>query len=161
MSRQSAGILLFHVSDGQLSVLLVHPGGPFWAKKDDGVWSIPKGEYGDNEDAIDAALREFQEETGMAPSGADLIDLGQVKQRGGKQVHAWAAEGDFDVSTLRSNLFDMQWPPRSGVTRQFPEVDRAQWCDVDTAHRKIIPAQAALVDRLVEWLRARGGPGPT
>jgi predicted NUDIX family NTP pyrophosphohydrolase len=154
MSRRSAGILLFSAAEGKLRVLLVHPGGPLWVNKDAGAWSIPKGEYGEDEDPRAAALREFREETGLDLAAPDLIDLGQVKQKGGKVVSAWAAEGDFDVSQLRSNDFEMQWPPKSGVMRRFPEVDRAQWCDPDTARQKILPAQAELIDRLITALGA-------
>lgn len=153
MSGRSAGILLFHIRDERLRVLLVHPGGPFWQRKDDGAWSLPKGEYAGDESAADAAVREFREETGMSLSATRLIDLGEIRQRSGKRIRAWAAEGDFDVNELTSNVFELEWPPRSGKTRQFPEVDSAQWCDPETARRKLIPGQADLVDRLVSALR--------
>ena len=135
-------------------MLLVHPGGPFWAKKDLGAWSIPKGECDDGEELRDCALRELGEELGAAPAlAADaLIELGSVRQKSGKVVHGWAAEADFDPSTLRSNAFTMEWPPRSGVEREFPEVDRAEWFDPETARRKINPAQAEFVDRLLDRL---------
>jgi predicted NUDIX family NTP pyrophosphohydrolase len=156
MSKVSAGILLFKIRQGRLSVLLVHPGGPFWRNKDAGAWSIPKGEHTGEEDARDAAFREFEEETGVRLPDTRAIDLGLIRQKGGKQVRAWAVEGEFDTTALRSNLFDMEWPPRSGRTERFPEVDRAQWCDPDTARTKIIPAQAELVERLISILRDQG-----
>jgi predicted NUDIX family NTP pyrophosphohydrolase len=129
-------------------VLLVHPGGPFWDKRDAGAWSIPKGEYADGEDARACALREFEEELG-SPLGTDeLVDLGSVRQRNGKVVTAWAAEGDLDPAGVRSNTFALEWPPRSGRMREFPEVDRAEWFPLEQAREKLIPAQAALLDRL-------------
>jgi predicted NUDIX family NTP pyrophosphohydrolase len=135
-------------------VLLVHPGGPFWAKKDLGAWSIPKGECGEGEEPLDCALRELGEELGAPPAlVADaLIELGSVHQKSGKAVHGWAAEADFDPSTLRSNAFTMEWPPRSGMQREFPEVDRAEWFDPETARRKILAAQADFIDRLLDRL---------
>jgi predicted NUDIX family NTP pyrophosphohydrolase len=131
-------------------VLLVHPGGPFWAKKDLGAWSIPKGEYAEGEDPRACALRELGEELG-ADLGLDpkrLIELGSVRQKGGKAVECWAAEADFDPAGLRSNTFSIEWPPRSGVQREFPEVDRAEWLALEQAREKINPAQAELLDRL-------------
>jgi predicted NUDIX family NTP pyrophosphohydrolase len=149
--KRSAGILLHRRgSNGEREVLLVHPGGPFWAKKDAGVWSIPKGEYDDGEDAWAAALREFAEEIGAPPPDGDLVDLGEVRQRSGKTVVAWALEGDADVAAIRSNTFTMEWPPRSGTMREFPEIDRAGWFGPDEAREKILPAQAPLLDRLDE-----------
>lgn len=150
----SAGILLYRLAGDSPEALLVHPGGPLWTKKDLGAWSIPKGEPDDEEDLRDCALRELGEELGAAPSLApgDLIELGTVRQKSGKVVHGWAAEADFDPSTLRSNAFSMEWPPRSGVQREFPEVDRAEWFDPETARLKINPAQVAFVDRLLELL---------
>jgi predicted NUDIX family NTP pyrophosphohydrolase len=131
-------------------VLLVHPGGPVWARRDLGAWSIPKGEHGDDEDPRAAALREFEEELGSAPPPADaLAELGAVRQKSGKVVTAFAVEGDLDPATVRSNTFTMEWPPRSGVTREFPEIDRAEWFGVDEARERINPAQAELLDRLV------------
>jgi predicted NUDIX family NTP pyrophosphohydrolase len=159
VSKRSAGILLFKVDDGAPQVLLVHPGGPFWKKKDAGAWSIPKGEYEDDEQARVAAVREFGEETGLALAERELVELGDVRQKNGKVVTAWAVEGDFDVTALRSNDFEIEWPPRSGRRQRFPEVDRAQWCDPDTAREKLIPAQAAFVDRLLELLRRDGRLG--
>ena len=150
--RRSAGILLFRRAPGGPEVLIVHPGGPFWAKKDAGAWSIPKGEYEDGEDPRACALREFEEETGSAPPSEALIDLGEVRQKNGKRVTAWAAEGELDAGAVRSNTFTMQWPPRSGVEREFPEVDRAEWFDPETARSKILPAQAELIDRLLAHL---------
>ena len=151
--RRSAGILLYRVAAGGVEFLLVHPGGPFWAKKDDGAWSIPKGEIDEDEDHRACALRELGEELGSPPAldPDELIELGTVRQKS-KVVHGWAAEADFDPATLRSNTFTMQWPPRSGVEREFPEVDRAEWFDPATARRKILPAQVELLDRLLERL---------
>lgn len=150
-SRRSAGILLYRRgADGDREVLLVHPGGPFWTRKDLGAWSIPKGEHGDEEDPQACALRELEEETGVALDAGGLMDLGEVRQRGGKVVRAWACEGDLDVTRLVSNTFTMEWPPRSGRQQEFPEVDRAAWFEVDEARRRINPAQAAFLDRLEE-----------
>jgi predicted NUDIX family NTP pyrophosphohydrolase len=156
MARRSAGILLYRRPGPEPEVLLVHPGGPFWAKKDDGAWSIPKGEDADDEDPRAAALREFEEELGTAPpDGADaLLDLGEVRQRSGKVVTAYALEGDLDASAISSNTFPMEWPPRSGRTQDFPEVDRAGWFAPADARAKLNPAQAELVDRLLERLTA-------
>jgi predicted NUDIX family NTP pyrophosphohydrolase len=149
--KRSAGILLHRRgSNGEREVLLVHPGGPFWAKKDAGVWSIPKGEYDDSEDAQAAALREFAEEIGAPPPDGDLVALGEIRQRSGKTVVAWALEGDADADAVRSNTFTMEWPPRSGSMREFPEIDRAGWFGLDEAREKILPAQAPLLDRLDE-----------
>lgn len=148
MPRQSAGILLYRRAAGTLEVLLVHPGGPYWAEKDVGAWSIPKGEYEEGEDARACALREFEEELGSAPPAATLAELGTVKQSGGKVVTAWAAEGDLDAAGAQSNTFTMEWPPRSGVMREFPEVDRAEWFAMEDARSRINPAQAVFLDRL-------------
>lgn len=150
--KRSAGVLLFRLAGEGAQVLLVHPGGPFWAKKDLGGWSIPKGEYDEGEDSRACALRELEEELGSPPAIAEeeLIDLGEVRQKGGKRVHAWAAEADFDPAALCSNTFKVQWPPRSGKEREFPEVDRAEWFSPEEAREKLIPAQAAFVDRLLE-----------
>jgi predicted NUDIX family NTP pyrophosphohydrolase len=150
--RRSAGILLFRRAPGGPEVLIVHPGGPFWAKKDLGAWSIPKGEYEDGEDARTCALREFEEETGTAPPAEALIELGEIRQKNGKRVTAWAAEGELDADAITSNTFTMQWPPRSGRMQEFPEIDRAGWFGADAAREKLNPAQAAFVDRLVERL---------
>ncbi|MEB3367189.1 NUDIX domain-containing protein [Saccharopolyspora mangrovi] len=151
VSKRSAGILLYRPDGPQ--VLVVHPGGPFFKNKDAGAWTLPKGEYEPDEDPKAAALREFTEETGMALPDHDLVALGEVKLRSGKVIKAWAAEGDFDVESLRSNTFDLEWPPRSGRRQTFPEVDRALWCDPTTARQKLNPAQIPFVDRLVELLR--------
>jgi predicted NUDIX family NTP pyrophosphohydrolase len=148
--RRSAGIVLYRAGDGGPEVLLVHPGGPFWAKKDLGAWSIPKGEYEPGEDPQACALREFEEETGTALPEQALVELGAVVQKAGKEVTAWAARGDLDPATVRSNSFTMQWPPRSGREQEFPEIDRAEWFALDEARAKLVAAQADLLDRLVE-----------
>ena len=153
-SRQSAGILLYRRHQGRLQVLLVHPGGPFWARKDLGAWSIPKGEYAPDEDPEHAARREFAEETG-ATLKTDVIPLGEVTQKGGKRVLAFAAEGDFDPNDLRSNTFPLEWPPRSGKTIDVPEVDRAAWFDLEEAGARIFEAQKPLLQKLLE-LNAKG-----
>lgn len=147
MSRKSAGLLLFRRRAGQLEVLLVHPGGPFWARKDEGAWSIPKGEIEETEDPLAAARREVREETGASPAG-QFSALTPIRQAGGKVVHAWAVEGDFDPATLASNTFEMEWPPRSGRQQAFPEVDRAAWFVLDVARRKILKGQLPLLDEL-------------
>jgi predicted NUDIX family NTP pyrophosphohydrolase len=145
----SAGILLHRVRDGRREVLLVHPGGPFWARRDAGAWSIPKGEYDEGEDPLACARREFEEELGAPPPAAeDLVELGTITQRGGKRVTAWAAAGDLDPEAVRSNTFTLEWPPRSGRMREFPEIDRAAWFPLVEAREKINPAQAVLLDRL-------------
>jgi predicted NUDIX family NTP pyrophosphohydrolase len=136
VSKQSAGILLYRINDKNLEVFLVHPGGPFWAKKDQGAWSIPKGEFDEEEEGIFAAKREFLEETGMAVEG-EAIPLSPQKQKGGKLVYAWAVEGNLDPAEVRSNTFEMEWPPRSGRLGSFPEIDRAGWFPVEEALRKI------------------------
>jgi predicted NUDIX family NTP pyrophosphohydrolase len=153
VGKRSAGILLYRVAGGAPEILLVHPGGPFWARKDAGAWSIPKGEYLDGEDPRTCALREFEEETGTRLAPAELIELGSVKQKGGKVVSAWAAEGDLDADSVRSNTFTMEWPPRSGQTAEFPEIDRAAWFAVDAAREKLVSAQTEFLDRLLERLR--------
>ena len=153
MAKRSAGILLHRAGSDGREVLLVHPGGPFWAKRDDRAWSIPKGEYDDGEAPLAAALREFEEEIGTALDDVgDLLELGEVRQRNRKLVTAWAVEGDVDASTVRSNTFTMEWPPRSGKTEEFPEIDRAEWFTLARAREKLIEAQAAFVDRLEERL---------
>ena len=153
MAKRSAGLLLYRRQDEWIEVFLVHPGGPFWAKKDLGAWSIPKGEYSDGEDPLGAARREFQEETGF-PAPPDAVALGDLKQAGGKIVAAWAAEGDCDPAKLVSNVCEIEWPPRSGRTIEIPEVDRAGWFSIDEARRKILPSQFPFLDRLVSALRA-------
>ncbi|HUB77652.1 MAG TPA: NUDIX domain-containing protein [Bryobacteraceae bacterium] len=152
MAKKSAGLLLFRDSRAGVEVLLVHPGGPFWARKDEGAWSIPKGEFEDGEDPLAAAKREFEEETGTRPEG-EFMALGAIKQAGGKVVHGWAVRGDFDPAGLRSNTFRMEWPPRSGKHAEFPEVDRAEWFGLDDAGRKIVKGQAAFLERLAELIR--------
>jgi predicted NUDIX family NTP pyrophosphohydrolase len=147
MPKRSAGILMYRRPGTGLEVLLVHPGGPFWAKKDLGAWSIPKGEYAADEEPLAVAAREFEEETGARPRG-DFLPLGEVVQPGRKAVAAWAVEGDFDVATLKSNLFELEWPPRSGRRVSFPEVDRAEWFSIPDARRKILPGQTPFLDRL-------------
>jgi predicted NUDIX family NTP pyrophosphohydrolase len=148
VARRSAGIVLYR-SAPALEVLLVHPGGPFFAKKDAGVWSIPKGEYEDGDDPLACALREFEEETGTRVDAASAVELGTIVQRAGKRVTAWGIEGDLDAAATHSNTFVMEWPPRSGVQREFPEVDRSQWFTADEAREKLVPAQVELLDRLV------------
>lgn len=169
--KESAGILLFRIAGPDtaapgnqrgegVELLLVHPGGPFWAKRDLGAWSIPKGECEEGEDRRDCALRELGEELGAAApalAAGSLIDLGSVRQKAGKVVHAWAAEGDFDPAALHSNTFTMEWPPRFGVQREFPEIDRAEWFAPAAARRKVLAAQAAFVDRLLDRLEGRAG----
>jgi predicted NUDIX family NTP pyrophosphohydrolase len=156
-NRVSAGLLMYRRSPSGLEVLLAHPGGPFFRNKDEGVWTIPKGEVDPGEDDLLAtARREFVEELGMRPEGT-FLPLTPIKQKGGKIVHAWAVEGDLDVTKVVSNTFTMEWPPKSGRQVEFPEIDRAEFFDVETAKRKINPAQAALVDELVERL---GGSRP-
>ncbi len=145
---RSAGILLHRRTTSGLEVLLVHPGGPLWARRDLGAWSIPKGEYGPDEAPLSAARREFEEELGVAAPEGPVEDLGEVRQKSGKLVRAWALAGDVDASHVRSNVFALEWPPRSGTMREFPEVDRAQWFAVAVAREKITPAQVALLDRL-------------
>ena len=153
-TKRSAGILLFRRAGGETEFLLVHPGGPFWARKDLGAWSIPKGQIEDEEEPRACAIRELEEELGPAPEldPDELIELGSIRQRAGKTVEAWAAEGEFDPAELASNTFTMEWPPRSGGEREFPEVDRAEWFDLEGAREKILPAQAEFIDRLLERL---------
>jgi predicted NUDIX family NTP pyrophosphohydrolase len=148
MPKRSAGILMYRRPDARLELLLVHPGGPFWARKDLGAWSIPKGEFDEGEDPLDAARREFEEELGSAPPSSALVPLGSVRQKNRKEVLAWAAEGDLDPSTVRSNTFTIEWPPRSGREASFPEIDRAEWFPVELAREKLNPAQAEFLDRL-------------
>ena len=148
-------MLLFRRQGPSLEVLLVHPGGPFWAKRDRGAWSIPKGEYQPEEEPMDAARREFREETGFPPEG-DLLPLGEVKQPGGKIVQAWALEGDCDPALLRSNTFLLEWPPRSGKKMTVPEADRAAWFSIPEARERLLPGQAPFLDRLVQILEAGG-----
>lgn len=153
----SSGLLLHRRRGDALQVLLVHPGGPVWARRDAGAWSVPKGEYAEGEEPLAAARREFAEELGTAPPPGEPIDLGEIRQKGGKRVRAWALAGDLDVRQITSNTFAMEWPPRSGRTREFPEVDRAQWFDLAAAREKINPGQAELLTRL----QAALGDGPS
>jgi predicted NUDIX family NTP pyrophosphohydrolase len=151
MPRLSAGLLMYRIKDGVLQVLLAHPGGPFFAKKDEGAWSIPKGEPDADGDLLVTAQREFEEETGLKPTGP-FIPLKSIKQKGGKVVHAWALEDDCDPKAIRSNTFTMEWPPRSGKQQEFPEIDRAEWFDLATARTKIKGGQEGLIDELEAML---------
>ena len=152
----SAGILLYRQRGATLEVLLVHPGGPVWARRDLGAWSVPKGEYvAGEEEPLEAARREFTEELGSPPPAGEPVDLGEVCQKSGKRVRAWALPGDLDVADVHSNTFAMEWPPRSGQMREFPEVDRAEWFALAEARERINPAQAAFVDRLADAVGAR------
>jgi predicted NUDIX family NTP pyrophosphohydrolase len=155
MPAISAGILLYRRRSGEIEVLLAHPGGSFWQSKDAGAWMIPKGEFEPGEDAAAAALREFEEELGSRPEG-DPRPLGRIRQAGGKWVEAFALEGDLDVERIDSNLFEMEWPPRSGRLQAFPEVDRAAWMTLADAGEKILPSQRPLLDRLLEDLAGGG-----
>lgn len=148
MASRSAGLLVYDVDDGETRVLLVHPGGPFWANKDDGAWSIPKGEHDPDEDPLAAAYREFAEELGVAAPDGPAEPLGEITQSSGKRVTAWAVRGHVDVDAIASNTFEMEWPPKSGRRQQFPEVDRAAWFALAEARVKLLPAQVALLDQL-------------
>ena len=157
MPRVSAGLFLYRRRPASgVEVLLVHPGGPLWARKDDGAWSIPKGEYDEGDDPATRAEEEFAEELGREAPPGPRLDLGEVRQAGGKRVQAWAVHGDLDTTVTTSNLFEMEWPPRSGQRRSFPEVDRAQWFTLDEARGKILAGQVPLLERLDTLL----GPGP-
>lgn len=149
--NKSAGLLLYRRTKRGLEVLLAHPGGPFWQQKDEGAWTVPKGIVGSDEDRLSAAKREFFEETGHAPGGEHL-SLEEAKQPGGKIVHVWAVEGDFDPAALRSNMFEMEWPPRSGRRQSFPEIDRAEWFSIEAARIKILKGQAVFLHRLLKTL---------
>jgi predicted NUDIX family NTP pyrophosphohydrolase len=153
--NESAGLVMYQLRDGGLEVFLAHPGGPYFAKKDDGVWGIPKGLVGEGEDLLTAAIREFSEETGIRPAG-EFIPLGTIKQKSGKLVHAWGFEGDRDGTVpITSNCFTIEWPPRSGRMREFPEIDRADFFPVAQARKKMVAAQAVLIDRLAALLDPR------
>ena len=155
MPKQSAGILLYRFQEGEMQVFLIHPGGPFWVKKDDGAWSIPKGEFqSEEEDALAASKREFIEETGYSIEG-NFIPLSAVKQKGGKVVTAFAVEGDCDASTIKSNEFEIEWPPKSGKKKSFPEADRAAWFSVKDARKKILQSQLPLIDQLQQVVMAK------
>jgi len=151
MEKKSAGILLYRLKNQKLEVLIVHPGGPFWAKKDIGAWSIPKGEFSDDEEPLDAAIREFQEEMGETISG-DFISLSPIKQKNGKIVYAFALERDFNVTKIKCDTFTIEWPPKSGKQREFPEIDRGEWFDYETSKKKLNEQQAVIIDELVERL---------
>jgi len=154
MAKRSAGLLMYRQRNRLLEVLLVHPGGPFWFNKEFASWSIPKGEFNNGEAAFAAAKREFQEETGLVVSATDFLELGEVKQSNGKRITAWAFAGDCDPQTLHSNTFTLEYPPRSGKFREFPEVDRAAWFEVEAAKERIIKAQIAFLDELSRLLNA-------
>jgi len=152
MAKRSAGLIVYRRREDGVEVFLVHPGGPFWAKKDLGAWSIPKGEYEEGEEGLDVARREFLEETGFAVDG-DFFEVGTIRQAGGKVVTAWAVEGEFDAALLRSNVFEMEWPPRSGRVQEFPEVDRGGWFSIEEAQEKILKGQVGLLEMLCAALR--------
>ncbi len=149
MPKKSAGILLYRITSGVIHVFLVHPGGPFWARKDDGAWSIPKGEFAEGEDPLAVAMREFREETSFAVEG-ECHPLAPLRQPSGKIVYAWAVQGDVDAAAVKSNSFVMEWPSGSGKMQEFPEIDRASWFTTDLARRKILRGQAALLEQLEE-----------
>jgi predicted NUDIX family NTP pyrophosphohydrolase len=153
VAKQAAGILLYRRGPRGLEVLLAHPGGPLWARKDLGAWTLPKGQFTDDEEPIAAAKREFEEEMGSPPSG-EFVQIGSIRQPSGKVVHAFVAESDFDVSTVHSNLFTLEWPPKSGKRAQFPEVDRAAWFSIDEARQKILKGQEPFLERLLALLKA-------
>jgi predicted NUDIX family NTP pyrophosphohydrolase len=155
-TKLSAGLFLYRVEDGVLRVLIAHMGGPFWAKKDLGAWSIPKGEYEDGEDPRVVATREFEEEMGSPPPSGDWLDLGTVRQPSGKQVTAFALRGEFDTSSVVSNTFEMEWPKGSGKVQAFPEIDRAEWYDARTAREKLVKGQIPLIDELIKRLQDAG-----
>ena len=155
MAKTSAGLILFRVREERLEVLLVHLGGPLWARKDEGAWFIPKGEVEAGEDLLAAARREFHEETGFDSRGP-FLELGSVKNKGGKTIHAWAFEGDCDPTRIRSNTFTLEWPPRSGKQQEFPEVDRAELFTLERAREKGNASERPLIERLAEKLRAEG-----
>ena len=152
MPKTSAGLVVYRIREGGLEIFLVHPGGPFWARKDMGAWSIPKGEFSESEDPLEAAQREFREETGHEIEGP-FLPLKPIQQKGGKIVHAWAVQGDVDSERIQSNTFTMEWPKGSGRQKEFPEVDRAEWFEVEEARRRILPAQAGFLDELIDRLR--------
>jgi len=155
MPQVSAGLVMYRKSGSSLEVFLVHPGGPFWAKKDEGAWSIPKGLVEKGEDKLGAAKREFAEETSVVPSGP-FIELGEIRQKSGKQVYAWAFEGNCDPPSIKSNTFSLEWPPKSGRMSEFPEIDRGKFFAIAEARRKINPQQAEFVNRLEDRLEKRG-----
>jgi len=152
MKKRSAGILLYKFVNNNLQVLLVHPGGPYWKNKDENSWSIPKGEFQEDERAFDAALREFKEETGMELNSNKFIELSPVIQNSGKIVYAWAVEGDIDAQSIWSNLYEIEWPPKSGKMQKFPEVDKAEWFPIPIARKKILKKQYGLIEELINKL---------
>lgn len=152
MAARSAGLVLYRLVGGEVEVLLVHPGGPFWVKKDEGAWSIPKGEYGPTEDPLAAAYREYTEETGFDAPDSPAQPLGEVRQPGGKRVRAWAVEGDAAAADAVSNTFEMEWPPGSGTVKEFPEVDRVEWMTMPAARVKLLKGQVPLLDALTDLL---------
>jgi predicted NUDIX family NTP pyrophosphohydrolase len=152
-TKQSAGLLMYRKQGEAVQVLLVHPGGPFWAKKDIGSWSIPKGEFSQEEDVLKAARREFEEETGFLPTGK-FVRLGAIKQSSGKLIHAWAFEGELDAKKITSNTFSLEWPPQSGKQQEFPEVDRAEWFTIEAARERILKGQVEFIDELLRILEA-------
>ena len=154
--RRSAGLLLFRRAPAGTEVLVAHMGGPFWAKKDAGAWSLPKGEHGPDEEPLHAARREFREELGLDPPAGPFVPLGELRQRGGKRISAWAVEADLDPAAVRPGIFELEWPPRSGRTQAFPEVDRVAWLGLGEAREKLVPGQVGFVDALERWLT---GPG--
>jgi predicted NUDIX family NTP pyrophosphohydrolase len=165
MGATSAGLLLYRISPGgAVEVLLAHPGGPFWARRDDAAWSVPKGEYPADEDPLGAAYREFEEEVGLHAPGGQAAFLGEIRQPGGKRVSVWALEGDLDITHSSSNTFELEWPRGSGTIREFPEVDRVEWMSVDAAGRKLVKGQTPFLGMLLETLGRvpdRAGPGST
>lgn len=160
MAVQSAGILVYRKTGNGIEVMLGHPGGPYWAKKDKGSWSIPKGVYKDNEAPLEAAKREFREEIGQACPEGEFIDLGSIKLASGKIISAWAIEGDLDVSIIKSNLFELEWPPKSGQLQQYPEIDQANWYPIDKAPEKLHKGQSEFIGRLAEKLGTKLQPLP-
>lgn len=154
MAKQSAGILVYRSRNNGLEVLIVHPGGPFWAKKDQGAWSIPKGEF-EGEDGLEAAKREFQEELGAAPPPGNYQELGTVQNKSGKIIHAWVVEGDLDIRAIKSNVFTLEWPPKSGKEQEFPEVDKAAWVSLEVASQKLNAAQVEFIERLADKLNIK------
>ena len=152
MKKHSAGLMVYRTNQGKIEVLLAHMGSPWWAKKDKGAWSIPKGEYLEDEDPLHAAKREFKEELGQEPPSGDLIELVQIEQNNNKTVIAWAMEADIDVSHIKSNTVSIEWPPKSGRTQEFPEIDRAEYMDLSTAAARIVPGQSRLLERLAQKL---------
>lgn len=154
--KLSAGLLLFKITDGVLEVLIAHMGGPFWARKDTAAWSVPKGEYREEEDPSTVAHREFEEELGRPAPAGDIVDLGTSRQPSGKRITVFALRGDFDTSHVVSNQFDMEWPKGSGTVASFPEIDKAEWMECSTARTKLVKGQVEFLDRLVEYLRRQG-----